>query len=118
MYGAQRLLPCPYHGIPQRKIHIELLATSLSTPARTTPLGFCSQSDPVRYVPAWGGFCSYGIAHEVEWNENVLGPNADPDYWWIKDGVLYLFKRCVEYKTPICKTYALPARNINDALLR
>lgn len=65
-------------------------------PYSTPPSCVCSQSDPFRYVPAWGGFCAYGIAHEELWKKFVLGSYyGDPDCWWIKDGVTYLFKRCV-----------------------
>lgn len=52
-----------------------------------------SQEDPTRYLPAWGGFCSYGIAHESVWNEANLGPASNPDYWLMVDGVLHLFRR-------------------------
>lgn len=55
----------------------------------------CSQEDPTHYLPSWGGFCSYGVAHEIVWNAANLGPASNPDYWLILDDVLYLFRRCV-----------------------
>lgn len=47
----------------------------------------------MRYIPAWGGFCSYGVAREIIWNVENLGPASNPDYWTIYNGVLYLFRR-------------------------
>lgn len=47
----------------------------------------------MRYLPAWGGFCSYGISHEIIWNQDNLGPSSNPDFWLIVDDQLYLFRR-------------------------
>ena len=66
----------------------------------------CSQNDPAYYIPAWGGFCSYGIAHEVVENVGILGPAADPGHWWIEDEVLYLFRRCV-FQNGFVRVFAL-----------
>mmetsp|Transcript_18757 Transcript_18757/g.40834 ORF Transcript_18757/g.40834 Transcript_18757/m.40834 type:complete len:379 (-) Transcript_18757:4639-5775(-) len=49
--------------------------------------------DPWRYAPAWGGFCSWGIALELPpswpWDVDYLGPPASPwNGWLIVDGVL------------------------------
>ena len=52
-----------------------------------------SQSNPVRYLPAFGGFCSYGISREIIWNETNLGPASNPDFWLIYEDQLYLFRR-------------------------
>ncbi len=41
-------------------------------------------SDPERYMPAFGGFCAYELAHE-----NVVPSNLE--YWYIHDEKLYLF---------------------------
>lgn len=49
--------------------------------------------DPWKYAPAWGGFCSWGIARERKpswpWEPDWLGPPASPwEGWSIVDGVL------------------------------
>mmetsp|Transcript_15226 Transcript_15226/g.20785 ORF Transcript_15226/g.20785 Transcript_15226/m.20785 type:complete len:304 (-) Transcript_15226:55-966(-) len=51
------------------------------------------KADPWKYAPAWGGFCSWGIALELQpkwpWEEDFLGPPASPwEGWLIVDGVL------------------------------
>mmetsp|Transcript_15668 Transcript_15668/g.17418 ORF Transcript_15668/g.17418 Transcript_15668/m.17418 type:complete len:281 (+) Transcript_15668:2-844(+) len=50
-------------------------------------------NDPWKYVPKFGGFCSYGIANEVEgwpWSRNHMGPPAGPrDGWTVYKGSLY-----------------------------
>ena len=50
-------------------------------------------NDPWKYAPAWGGFCSWGIALELPpawpWEPSHLGPPASPwEGWAIVDGVL------------------------------
>ncbi|CAM9809812.1 unnamed protein product, partial [Ectocarpus sp. 12 AP-2014] len=55
------------------------------------------ESDPERYLPAWGGFCSFGISHEVIWGPDVLGPPSNPDFWLIEDDRLYLFRSETPY---------------------
>lgn len=40
-------------------------------------------ADPERYVPAFGGFCAYGVAVGAKFD-------GDPRYWKIVDGRLYL----------------------------
>ena len=47
----------------------------------------------MRYLPAFGAFCSYGISCEPIWNEDILGPQSNPDYWLIHHDQLYLFRR-------------------------
>lgn len=42
-------------------------------------------SDPVRYAPQYGGFCTLGTAFEQ------ASANIDPEAWRIVDGKLYLF---------------------------
>lgn len=39
--------------------------------------------DPARYLPAYGGFCSYGVTFRVK-------VSGDPIAWKIVDGVLYI----------------------------
>ena len=41
------------------------------------------QSSPNQYVPAFGGYCSYGVAVGAKFD-------GDPRYWKIVDGKLYL----------------------------
>jgi YHS domain-containing protein len=41
------------------------------------------ERDPVRYVPAFGGYCAYGVAV----GKKFVG---DPDVWAVVDGRLYL----------------------------
>lgn len=55
------------------------------------------QDDPTKYIPAWGGFCSYGIADEGVWTVDTLGPFGDPSVWTISlDGKLHVFRRYSE----------------------
>ncbi|MCT2579686.1 MULTISPECIES: YHS domain-containing (seleno)protein [unclassified Mesorhizobium] len=42
-------------------------------------------SEPVRYAPQYGGFCTLGTAFEQ------ASANIDPEAWRIVDGKLYLF---------------------------
>lgn len=46
-------------------------------------------------MPAWGGFCSYGVATESVWTADNLGPFGDPSEWIIYGGKLYIFRRWV-----------------------
>lgn len=51
------------------------------------------REDPWRYAPAWGGFCSWGVALELPpkwpWQPNFLGPPASPwNGWLIVNGTL------------------------------
>lgn len=41
------------------------------------------KSDPERYVPAYGGFCAYGVSVSAKFD-------GDPRYWKVVDGKLYL----------------------------
>jgi len=41
------------------------------------------RADPERYVPAFGGFCAYGVSVGKKFD-------ADPRYWTISEGRLYL----------------------------
>ena len=51
--------------------------------------------NPTQYLPAYGGFCAFGIAYEFPdqgwpWAPNHMGPPCGPrDGWEIIDGVLY-----------------------------
>jgi len=50
-------------------------------------------NDPWKYAPAWGGFCSFGIALERKpewpWETDFLGPPASPwEGWAIINGTL------------------------------
>jgi YHS domain-containing protein len=42
-------------------------------------------SEPIRYAPQYGGFCTGGMAFEE------ASANIDPESWRIVDGKLYLF---------------------------
>ncbi|CAM9696970.1 unnamed protein product [Scytosiphon promiscuus] len=41
------------------------------------------ENDPVKYLPAWGGFCSYGVANETWWTNTTIGPFGNPAKWEI-----------------------------------
>ena len=41
------------------------------------------KSDPAKYVPAYGGYCAYGVSVGAKFD-------GDPRYWKIVDGKLYL----------------------------
>ncbi|CAM9990644.1 unnamed protein product [Ectocarpus sp. 12 AP-2014] len=51
------------------------------------------RNDKLKYVPAWGGFCSYGIANESVWTSTTLGPFGNPSKWGIYGGRLHIFRR-------------------------
>eukprot|EP00904_Undaria_pinnatifida_P010234 jgi/Undpi1/6340/HiC_scaffold_20.g08823.m1 len=70
----------------------EIPLNAVMSVSRPGCLAVAESNDPAYYIPAWGGFCSYGIAHEVVENVGILGPAADPGHWWIEDEVLYLFR--------------------------
>lgn len=40
-------------------------------------------AEPARYLPAYGGYCAYGLAHGVK-------VKIDPEAWTVIDGRLYL----------------------------
>ncbi|CAM9998835.1 unnamed protein product [Ectocarpus sp. 6 AP-2014] len=50
------------------------------------------EHDKLKYVPAWGGFCSYGIANEPVWTSTTLGPFGNPSKWGIYGGRLHIFR--------------------------
>ncbi|CAM9730404.1 unnamed protein product [Scytosiphon promiscuus] len=51
------------------------------------------EASPLDYMPAWGGFCAWGISNEPWWNADNLGPDADPNVWLITDDKeLYFFR--------------------------
>lgn len=75
------------HRLPVSSPHTHILTP---TPIRT----LSSQEQPTRYIPAWGGFCSWGISEEDWWTAENLGPQADPNMWLITDdGILHFFRR-------------------------
>ena len=44
-------------------------------------------ANPSKYVPRWGGFCSWGIAQETSdqgypWTKDNVGPPGGPQYAW------------------------------------
>lgn len=41
------------------------------------------KANPAKYLPAYGGFCAFGLAQGVK-------VDADPELWTIVDGTLYL----------------------------
>lgn len=41
------------------------------------------KADPAKYMPAYGGYCAYGVAKGATYN-------IDPEAWKIVDGTLYL----------------------------
>lgn len=62
-----------------------------------------SQSNPEKYVPAFGGFCSFGVAAEPVWTAHTLGPFGDASKWTISlDGRLHVFRRWVDVAADAC----------------
>jgi len=55
-------------------------------------------ADPWKYVPAYGGFCAYGLAFENSsaasggwpWERSWIGPPGDPDVWKLHNGRLFI----------------------------
>ena len=43
------------------------------------------EESPRGYIPAYGGYCAYGVAQDGSRNQ------VDPTVWSIRDGTLYLF---------------------------
>lgn len=54
------------------------------------------KSNPVKYVPKWGGFCSWGVAGEYcpkySWAADCLGPDGSWSTWTIQEGRIFFFK--------------------------
>eukprot|EP00752_Nemacystus_decipiens_P017527 g15708.t1 len=51
------------------------------------------EEDPLTYLPAWGGFCGYGISEEDYWSATELGPPVDINSWAITSyGKLCFFR--------------------------
>jgi YHS domain-containing protein len=52
-------------------------------------------ANPTAYLPAWGGYCSWGISEEYcpdyPWDVSCLGPPGVWSHWTIIDGQLYFF---------------------------
>lgn len=68
--------------------------TPQSSPPRAFPFPILQKS-PLYFLPAWGGFCGWGISGEDWWTKYNLGPDADPRCWMItEDDVLRVFHRC------------------------
>uniref|UniRef100_A0A7S3JR48 YHS domain-containing protein n=1 Tax=Aureoumbra lagunensis TaxID=44058 RepID=A0A7S3JR48_9STRA len=68
-------------------------------------------SNPDKYVPKFGGFCSYGITNEFFWTKDTLGPNANKNVWIIYDDHLFVFMYC----TP---EHKFVSRNITEEIER
>lgn len=53
------------------------------------------KKDPDYYLPAYGGYCAWGIAGEYcpdyYWGKDCLGPSANWGIWTIQNERLYLF---------------------------
>ena len=53
------------------------------------------KKDPTYYIPAYGGYCAWGISGEYcpdyFWNKDCLGPSANWGYWTIQNDRLFLF---------------------------
>ena len=52
------------------------------------------EQDPEKYLPAYGGFCVWGVANEREpewpWSRTHMGPPCGPsDGWHVDNGKLY-----------------------------
>jgi YHS domain-containing protein len=51
--------------------------------------------NPTKYLPQWGGFCSWGIATEFcpsyPWSDTCLGPSGNWYAWTIVDDGMYFF---------------------------
>lgn len=48
--------------------------------------------DPEKYLPAWGGYCAYGIAAEIAQQTELFSVKSDPNQWEIIDERLFLFR--------------------------
>lgn len=49
-------------------------------------------SEPTKFLPAWGGFCAWGICCESVWTSDNLGPPPDPQIFSMIDGRLFVFE--------------------------
>ncbi|CAM9720603.1 unnamed protein product [Heterosigma akashiwo] len=50
------------------------------------------ESSPETYVPAWGGFCSYGVSQESWWTAETMRAGVYASgAWRVVDGRLFLF---------------------------
>lgn len=75
-------------------VFYDTIAQIAKQPPPRLPVAACSQSAPEKYLPAFGGFCSFGVAAEPVWTADTLGPFGDPSKWTISsDGRLHIFRR-------------------------
>lgn len=49
-------------------------------------------ADPMRYVPAYGGFCAYGTCCEDWWTPGDMEADVNPNVWVIIDDRLFSFR--------------------------
>eukprot|EP00640_Fibrocapsa_japonica_P002569 CAMPEP_0113952344 /NCGR_PEP_ID=MMETSP1339-20121228/90359_1 /TAXON_ID=94617 /ORGANISM="Fibrocapsa japonica" /LENGTH=256 /DNA_ID=CAMNT_0000960933 /DNA_START=86 /DNA_END=856 /DNA_ORIENTATION=+ /assembly_acc=CAM_ASM_000762 len=49
------------------------------------------ESNPDKYIPQYGGFCTNGAAYEDEWTASTFCAPADPRNYLILNGKIYLF---------------------------
>jgi len=50
------------------------------------------ESDPEKYLPAWGGYCAYGVSVEIAQQSELFSVKSDPNQWVILDDRLFLFR--------------------------
>lgn len=77
------------------------------------------KEDPWKYAPAWGGFCSWGVALEKPpqwpWQIDYLGPPASPwNGWLVVNGTL-MFNIWASYSDRFMGNVE---QNVQDAIAR
>jgi YHS domain-containing protein len=85
-------------------------------------------ANPTKYVPAWGGFCAYGVAREGTngnpskkaepgwpWSATHMGPPCDPhDGWALINGTLF----CAIHRATMDQFITFAASGISDGNIR
>ena len=53
------------------------------------------KADPTKYLPQWGGFCSWGVATEFcptyPWSASCMGPSGNWQAWTVVEDKMYFF---------------------------
>lgn len=76
-------------------------------------------NDPWKYAPAWGGYCSWGVATEMSppwpWQVDYLGPPASPWEGWLVVNDTLMFNIWAGYSDRFMTN---AEQNVQDAIAR
>ena len=99
--GCQKVWSFPLSGgtnkgaAPSTKgfnVLLPLLASGFEFRFATSGNRAAFAADPGRYVPAYGGFCGYGMCCEDWWTPGDMEADVNPNVWVYVDGRLFSFR--------------------------